>query len=419
MKFSTFSALAVASSGLLGFAPFSHAQTPPEVDPAFVEVVPFTIQWTRTVSSVTFTRTAEVPIPDGDLSTPDPIAPITTETVKTIRDLGPVGQYGDILGQVIQQVGFMLAGDWDFEGQDFVTFDLVAVRAPARSVKEFATNPYRIYATARNRSNGAYLRTPIQLDDVLDEVPPLVPLGMTLTFGEYVQNTTENFDAQGRLTSASGGISTSFRVDYTNTWYPNLPSTTPRHMFLMSARGTAQYTIRTTVKPPLLPSGEQPVFLLPAATTLRGVGYHAHDFFANNPTNYTHLGLAPVSIVIGSAKYLSRQNFPDFTTLVPVTPEVVAFATTSEDDSPAIALLWDDGATESAYVVERQEGAEGEWEEIAELPANFSFYLDEDIEEGVTYSYRVRARNYVGYSEYSNVATPAVEEPEVPEEPAP
>lgn len=417
MKFSTFSALAVASSGLLGLAPFAHAQTPPEVDPAFVEVVPFTIQWTRTVSSVTATRTAEVPIPDDDLSTPDPVAPITTETVRTIRDLGPVGQYRDIVTQVIQHVAFFINGDWNYEGTRGSYIDLVAVRAPARSVKEFATNPYRIYITARDRRTGAYLDTPEQLPDVTGEVDTPMPLGMTLTFGEYVQNTTENFDAQGRLTSASGGISTSFRIDYTGNYFPNWPnSLLPRHMFIMSARGTAQYTIRTTVKPPLLPSGEQPVFLLPASTTLRGVGHHAHDYFESTTSrnNYTHLGLAPVSIVIGAAKYLARENFPDFTVLVPVTPVVVALATTSEDESPAIALLWDDGATESAYFVERQEGADGEWEEIAELPANFSFYFDEDIEEGITYNYRVRARNYVGFSEYSEVATP-----EVPEEPAP
>ncbi len=425
MKFSTLSALAATSGGLLGFASHLQAQTPPEVDPAFVEVVPFTIQWTRTVSAVTATRTAEVPIPDGDLSTPDPIAPITTETVRTIRDLGPVGQYRDFVTQVTQHVVFFINGNWNYEGTRGSYIDLIAVRAPARSVQEFATNPYRIYITARDRRTGAYLDTPVQLDDVTGEMPGWrepMDLGMTLTFGEFVQNTTENLDAQGRLTSASGSITTTFRLDYTGNWFPNWPnSLLPRHKFLMGARGTAQYTIRTSVKPPLLPSGEQPVFLLPGPTTLRGVGYHGHDYFENETSraNYTHLGLAPVSIVIGAGKYLARENFPDFTVLVPATPEIVAIPTVTDDDAPAIFVFWPDLRTERNYYVERREGEDGEWEGIAELDRNFSFYEDVDVEVGVAYEYRVRARNYVGYSEYSEIATATIEAPTDPEEEEP
>ncbi len=424
MKLSAYSALAAVSSGLIGFvAPARAQEVPAPVDPEFVEVVPFTIMWTRTVSDVVQTRTAETPISDGDLTTPDPVAPVTTETVKPIRDLGPVGLYSDLLNQAGQHNAFTVNGDWNYEGTRNFYLDMVAVRAPARTVKEFATNPYRIYLTSRDRRTGAYFETPPMLPDVTDLVTTPLEYGMTLSFGEYFQRTTENFDASGRVSNASGTISTSFKLDYSSNWFPNWPtSLLPRHMFLMNARGTAVYSIRT-IKLPAKASepGYQPAFLAPAATTLRGVGYHAHDYFENatSRANYTHLGLAPLSITLGSAKYVSRSVFPDFTILPPAAPTDLS-ATLATDDQGALSalLLWTDNANnESTYIVERRIGADGQWEEIAELPRNFDVYVDGDLEEGVDYFYRVHARNWVADSDNSEEVQAVA--PEVPVDPAP
>jgi hypothetical protein len=43
------------------------------------------------------------------------------------------------------------------------------------------------------------------------------------------------------------------------------------------------------------------------------------------------------------------------------------------------------------------------WKEVAVLPADTTNYLDSGLLDGMTYQYRVRAHNGLGYSEYSEV----------------
>lgn len=399
MNIRSFPASLSAAATLLALA--LPAQTQAQVRPAYLEVVPLTIKWTRTTSAITRSRTTEV------TTGTDPVAMITTDTVRPVVDLGPIGNYSDFLVQFGQNVGVFAPVDWNFQGNRNIITDLVAVRLPARSVEEFATNPYHIYFTATDRRTRTYPFAPALVDDAVETGSIPTPTGLTISLGEYFGRTTEVFDNQGRLFSATGTISTSFKVDYSSSFYPSFPSLTPRHMFLMTARGTAIYTIRT-VK--LNKDVGTPAFLAPAATTLRGIGYHAHDYFESaNPItpNYTHLGLAPVSIVLGAAKYIAQERFPDF-----VLPNVPTDLAATADSDTQISIGWTDAAdNESSFQVERRVGPSGPWSLIATLPEDSEDFVDDTVVANTTYFYRVRAGNRFGFSAYSaesNATTPAV-----------
>jgi uncharacterized protein len=92
-------------------------------------------------------------------------------------------------------------------------------------------------------------------------------------------------------------------------------------------------------------------------------------------------------------------------------------------DGPAFSLNWtDNSANELAFHVERKTN-ESNFEEIAEVGANITVYVDEDILFDTLYLYRVRARNANGFSAYSNetggmmqqIADPEPEDPGEPE----
>ncbi len=71
----------------------------------------------------------------------------------------------------------------------------------------------------------------------------------------------------------------------------------------------------------------------------------------------------------------------------------------------AISLQWTDAsADETGFALERSLDGFA-WSEIATLPAGSSTFLDEGLQLGTTYFYRVRAYNSLGYSTYSNVAS--------------
>lgn len=76
-----------------------------------------------------------------------------------------------------------------------------------------------------------------------------------------------------------------------------------------------------------------------------------------------------------------------------------------------LTLEWTDNSDgQAAFSVERRTGTTGIYEEITQLTAGVTNYVDSSVVGGATYCYRVRAFDEAGYSDYSNEAcqTPAV-----------
>lgn len=68
-------------------------------------------------------------------------------------------------------------------------------------------------------------------------------------------------------------------------------------------------------------------------------------------------------------------------------------------------ISWTLDASATGYLVERRQGESGEWEQVATLPGGTSFYVDESLEPGLDYEYRVSAVNADGRSAPSKNAT--------------
>ncbi len=72
----------------------------------------------------------------------------------------------------------------------------------------------------------------------------------------------------------------------------------------------------------------------------------------------------------------------------------------------SLTLTWTDNAlNEAGFAIERQDPSTGQWSQIKTVGANVTTYTNTGLSPATSYSYRVRASNSVGYSDYSNVAT--------------
>ncbi|HAK94749.1 MAG TPA: hypothetical protein DCM87_07025 [Planctomycetes bacterium] len=75
-------------------------------------------------------------------------------------------------------------------------------------------------------------------------------------------------------------------------------------------------------------------------------------------------------------------------------------------DLDSITIAWTDNAyNETSYAVEVQYPPGDPWQPRALLAANTTVYADEDLEQGRTYSFRVRAQNAAGASEWVGPVT--------------
>ncbi len=134
-----------------------------------------------------------------------------------------------------------------------------------------------------------------------------------------------------------------------------------------------------------------------------------HSQLSANSTNFNDSGLA------SGVTYYYRVNAFTSTGASWYTNEANA-APSSIPDPPSnlfavaqsatqIDLSWTDNSNnESGFKLERKIGIVGEWLEISTVGANQTYYINTDLVEGTSYSYRVRAYNSLGGSSYSPLA---------------
>lgn len=86
-----------------------------------------------------------------------------------------------------------------------------------------------------------------------------------------------------------------------------------------------------------------------------------------------------------------------------ITPEAPSDLKAKEIYEQDIVLEWKDNAdNETGFKVERRRASEGKFSVVQDLPANLTFFRDENLEKGTVYFYRVYAYNKAGSSASSN-----------------
>lgn len=86
-----------------------------------------------------------------------------------------------------------------------------------------------------------------------------------------------------------------------------------------------------------------------------------------------------------------------------VEPRIPSSLSAIAVSSSQINLAWSDTANETGFKIERRLGSSGSFSQIATRPANVTSYSDTGRSPDTEYSYRVRAYNSAGDSDYSNV----------------
>lgn len=132
----------------------------------------------------------------------------------------------------------------------------------------------------------------------------------------------------------------------------------------------------------------------------------------SNTTSYTDPGLelgktyyyrVRAKNSIGYSTYSNEAHATTSSSLpIPSAPSNLTAALTPPN---TIDLLWNDNSNnEEAFHIERKESASGSWSEIGVLGGNTTSFTDPGLGGGITYYYRVRAKNSFGFSAYSNEA---------------
>lgn len=94
-------------------------------------------------------------------------------------------------------------------------------------------------------------------------------------------------------------------------------------------------------------------------------------------------------------------NFQGYPSDLPGAPSNLGAISTGP--TAHIQLSWTDNSNnETGFSIERKAGGAGTFSEIVTLSSNVITYDDYTVIDGITYTYRVRAYNSFGYSDYSN-----------------
>lgn len=121
---------------------------------------------------------------------------------------------------------------------------------------------------------------------------------------------------------------------------------------------------------------------------------------------------APLVFLAGGLEYYYGQN--DFANLnePASTPEGLSAEVVEET---AIELRWSSTSTDlSSHIIERSEANEEAFEVVAELKGSTFRYIDEDLNKGTSYFYRIKSENAFGQSDYSSTVEARIEEEETP-----
>jgi len=110
----------------------------------------------------------------------------------------------------------------------------------------------------------------------------------------------------------------------------------------------------------------------------------------------------------GTAPTVAFDNFHLDLTEGPDAPGDFAAAA---QDRGHIRLSWTDVADEAGYVLERTAGRDGEWAELARLPADSAAYDDHAAQPSVLCRYRLRAESEKGHSNWTAAAEAVVPGP--------
>lgn len=83
---------------------------------------------------------------------------------------------------------------------------------------------------------------------------------------------------------------------------------------------------------------------------------------------------------------------------------IVVGQTSGEEADLAVKLKWANVADATEYIIERRIGLAGNYEELGSVSGSPAEYVDESVSTQANYFYRIKARNSVGDSAFSDVA---------------
>lgn len=86
----------------------------------------------------------------------------------------------------------------------------------------------------------------------------------------------------------------------------------------------------------------------------------------------------------------------------PLTPDSLTANAVFPDK---IGLSWSACQYATSYVIERSPGNSGVWSELITIPSSQTAYMDDHLKPGADFSYRIKAVNKTGRSDYSPVAS--------------
>jgi hypothetical protein len=408
------------------------AQTPAPTP--YVETTTLTLFWGFSQTYVSNNSTLAPSLPDIATIDPDTLPTgfeTYTDTGVVYAYTGPVRNFFPAAGNNRQLVTllvqrFIREGKLSPLAQDY-RWQFTAVRETPNTVAELASNPYRVFITAIEPTQGRPL-IPLLVPDFDTEVvddDPLGPIvldtGITITLGAYSGSYTETgySGATNKVRSASGSVTTAFSIDYGAIFYDD-----PRHLqkdpdqspynyhlklnlWQASASGLITYTVRPISGPLasfVVATGNASAtgWFTHSRTEVEYVGNPASPAYVDDPTKvYDGSGTAPLRVTMSTIQYQKRTLF----FVAPATNLAASY------DAPlnVVNLSWVNPSTGSlranTIVVERKDGPSGSWNVIATLTGGQfgTTYTDDTVTPDTAYSYRVQAKGNTGGATYSNI----------------